>query len=73
MIVISYGEPSMFGNISEKYQLGRRRKCDDCHDCDDCDCDYTDYIDPDCDCPAEWCPEVDCPEFEECDPWCVGD
>ena len=62
MRIISYGEPSLFGDPIVLFSRGRRR-CSDC-DCDDCDdnCEY--YF------MCDGCPQhgTGCPEFDDsCD------
>lgn len=65
MRVISYGEPSMFGNPNELFQCGRKKRnyCD----CDDCDnyCEYDVFCNSDC--PSDYGPG--CPNYE-CDDDC---
>lgn len=65
MQIISYGEPSLYGNSSDSTMLMGRRKCDNCWDCNDCDdcnnCRFNDCgpfcpcDEDDCDCHEPFC------------------
>lgn len=59
MRVISYGEPSMFGNPNELFQCGRKRNYCDCDDCDD-NCEYDFFCNSDCPSDNPYCSDYDC-------------
>ena len=59
MRVISYGEPSMFGNPNELFLCGRKRNYCDCDDCDD-NCEYDFFCNSDCPSDDPYCSDYDC-------------